>query len=80
VGLAPPLGEVRVRTASGEAVRIELRSPNGTFSAGAIPEGTYDVWADFGRGMYPSGTLQVAAGRATQVDCNRMKFSCTAAP
>ena len=68
----PPLGTIRLY---GEAV-VELRSASGTHGPGEVPAGSYELWADFGSGMYPQGRVEVVGHGQVSVRCNSLRYSC----
>jgi serine/threonine protein kinase len=69
---APP-GIVRVQ---GDA-KVELRTAGGSFAAGDLSPGRYEVWADFGAGPYAQGRVDVVSGATATIRCNKLKYACT---
>lgn len=63
---------------SGSARSVIFRSSGRGWTAGSIPAGLYEIWADFGDGeLQLSGKLRVNAGSTYTVNCEAGK-GCTA--
>jgi serine/threonine protein kinase len=67
----PPMGKVSA------AVPLELRSASGqAFGPGELPAGTYDIYADFGKGLVLAGQVVVGAGQQLEITCNKLRERC----
>ncbi len=62
-----PSGRVRFE---GDATAIWLQRGRTRYSAGAVPAGTYEVWASFGgREPYVASIVEVSAGKSQKLRC-----------
>ena len=59
-------------------VPVELRGTGGAKKPGAVPPGSYEIWADFGQGMTRASMdmVTVTAGAAISVKCSTLRQAC----
>jgi hypothetical protein len=70
-----------VTQAGARAFPFELRGSGGAVAPkGAVPPGTWTVWADFGDGFQEAGRIAVAAGESVVLACSRVTATCERAP
>lgn len=63
---------------TGSARTVLFRSGGKSWTAGSVPAGLYEIWADFGNGdLQIAGKLRVNAGNTYTVNCDVGK-GCTA--
>jgi hypothetical protein len=71
---AAAAGQVRV---TGDARNVTLRNSTGTFPPGALPPGSYTVYADFNGEVVEAGALSLAAGQVITLSCRAGLRRCT---
>ncbi|MEQ1508715.1 MAG: carboxypeptidase-like regulatory domain-containing protein, partial [Myxococcota bacterium] len=61
-------------------VRVELRGKAGTFRAGRVPPGTYEIRAMFDGTLVEQDTLRIEGGETVTIKCSKLTQVCSVQP
>ncbi|MBT3220213.1 MAG: serine/threonine protein kinase [Proteobacteria bacterium] len=56
--------------------KVELRGGGAVYSAGVLPLGIYEIWADFGQGQKKVGLVDINGVEPVTIKCNRLRLDC----
>lgn len=75
----PPAARAPGTVSVAGGIPVEIRGGGHVYSAGSVPAGTYEVWADFGTGFARAGSFTLAEGGRASVLCSGMVMNCKVA-
>ncbi|MFT4622482.1 MAG: serine/threonine protein kinase [Myxococcota bacterium] len=64
-----PVGPLGIVLVTGDASSVELVGASGRFAPGSVPAGRYDVFATFGAGPVPAGSVTVLPDQTVTLKC-----------